>query len=200
MKKKFLFFIFLFSISRFYGQIALLDSVSLAVYQEYTSLEEALKNPEDVIKLTLKRNKFKAFPSELYQFKNLQYLDLTKNNIKELPDSIVTFKNLQYLILSKTNLQSLPNNIGELKNLKHLNANQNSIGRLPYSFGNLENLEVADLWSNELEYFPETMVKLKKLKLLDLRNILISKTVQEQIQMMIPNTLIQFSPPCNCGQ
>src|SRR5687767_9544193 len=107
------------------AQTELLDSVSLATWQEYTDLEEALKNPKNVIKLSLRKQKLKEFPKELYEFTNLQYLDLSRNKIKELPDSIVSFKNLQYLIVSRTGLERLPPNIGRMKNLKYLNVNQN---------------------------------------------------------------------------
>jgi Leucine-rich repeat (LRR) protein len=181
------------------AQSQLLDSITLANYQEYTDLTEALKNPETVIKLSLRKKKFKEFPKELYKFKNLQYLDLSKNSIKTLPDSIVNFTNLQFLAISKNGLETLPNNIGALKNLKFLNANQNELSRLPYSFGSLENIETADLWSNNLEYFPETLKDLKHLKNMDLRNILIPQNRQDELQSMLPNTTIFFSPPCKCS-
>jgi Leucine-rich repeat (LRR) protein len=181
------------------AQTELLDSLTLATYQEYTDLDEALKDPDQVIKLTLRKKKYKEFPKQLYKFKNLQYLDLSKNDIKELPDSLIIFKNLQYFIATKNGLESLPNNIGKLSNLKFLNVNQNEISRLPYSFGQLENLEIADLWSNNLEYFPETMKDLKNLRMMDLRNILIPQNHQDNIQSMLPNTLIHFSPPCKCS-
>lgn len=177
----------------------LLDSMSLALHTEYTSLEEALKNPHDIIKLNLRKQKLKQFPIEILELKNLQYLDISRNSIKELPDSIVNLKNLQYLIASRTGLERLPVNIGQLKNLRHLNVNQNEIEILPFSFGDLENLEVADLWSNNLDYFPESMVKLKNLKWMDLRNILIPQQHQDNIQNMLPNTIINFSPACNCA-
>jgi Leucine-rich repeat (LRR) protein len=101
--------------------------------------------------------------------------------------------------VSRTGLLRLPPNIGKLKNLKHLNVNQNEIEMLPYSFGELENLEMADLWSNNLDYFPESLINLKKLKVMDLRNILIPENHQSRIQGMLPETLIHFSPPCNCA-
>ncbi len=181
------------------AQHDLLDSVTLATYQEYTDLDEAMKNPADVVKLNLKRKKLKGFPKEVLEMKNLQYLDVSKNNIKELPDSIVTLNKLQYLLVSRTGLERLPVNIGRLKNLKHLNVNQNEISVLPYSIGDLENLEVADLWSNNLDYFPESMAKLKNLKWMDLRNILIPQEHQDNIQAMLPETVIHFSPPCQCS-
>jgi Leucine-rich repeat (LRR) protein len=193
-------FVILFPLSLL-GQASdeLLDSLTLATYQEYTNLDSALKNPNYVIKLTLRKKKYKKFPVEIFKLTHLQYLDISKNAIKELPDSIVSLKNLQYLIASKTGLKILPRNIGELKNLKHLNVNQNDISMLPQSFGKLENLEVADLWSNNLDYFPESLVGLTSLKLMDLRNILIPQEHQDRIQSMIPKARIEFSPPCRCS-
>src|SRR5688572_12687521 len=43
---------------------------------EYTSLEEALKEPEKVKRLSLKRKGLKEFPKDIYKFKNLVELDL----------------------------------------------------------------------------------------------------------------------------
>jgi Leucine-rich repeat (LRR) protein len=106
---------------------------------------------------------------------------------------------LQYLIVSKNSLEAIPNSIGQNKNLKYFNANQNEIARIPYSFGFLEELEYLDLWSNNLEYYPETLVNLKKLKSVDLRNILIPQDRQDELQAMLPNVLIYFSPPCRCS-
>lgn len=182
-----------------FSQEVLLDSLALSTYDEFTDLDSARRDPDKVVKLSLRKKKYKDFPMQILKFKNLQYLDLSKNSLKELPDSIIKLKNLQYLIVSKNSLEALPNTIGGLKNLKYLNVNQNEIGRLPYSFGNLENLEIADLWSNNLEYFPETLKKLNKLKAMDLRNILIPQIHQDNIQSMLPNTIIYFSPACKCS-
>ena len=92
MIKKTLIFFFFCIASTSFSQVPLLDSVTLSNYQEYTDLREALTEPDNVIKLSLRKKKYKSFPKEIYQFKNLQYLDLSKNDLKELPDSIVSFQ------------------------------------------------------------------------------------------------------------
>ncbi len=199
MKKIFFLILFYFSLTIVFSQISLLDSLTIKNYKEYNNINEALINPEKVIVLNLKRSKLSKFPSEIFLFKNLQFLDLSKNKIPKLPDSIYLLINLKYLILSKTGLTALPDSIGKLTNLRLLNANQNDIEKLPFSFGDLENLEVADLWSNELDYFPQSLCKLKKLKVMDLRHILIPLKNQIQIQKMLPNTKIHFSAPCQCS-
>lgn len=181
------------------AQTVLLDSVTLALYNEYTNLKEALEEPERVIKLSLRKQGLKEFPKEVLKLKNLQYLDLSKNKIDNLPDSIVQLKNLQVLIVSKNNLEALPNTIGGLSNLRYFKAGQNKIARIPYSFGDLQNLEYLDFWDNELDYFPESLNKLNQLEVMDLRNILISQENQNMIQALLPNTKIYFSPACQCA-
>ncbi len=192
-------FIIYFLLVNTISKAQLLDSVALDAVTPYLSLQEALENPNAVVKLVLRKQKLKEFPQEILKFKNLQYLDLTKNALKELPDSITTLKNLQFLAVSKNSLEKLPNNIGSLKNLKYLNFNQNNIARIPYSFGLLEKLEYADLWSNDLGEFPETMNQLKALKWMDLRNILIPQNIQDGLQNAVPNAKIEFSPACKCA-
>lgn len=181
------------------AQAGLLDSLTLASYEEYTDLKEASANADNVIKLVLRKKKFRDFPMEVFKFRNLQYLDVSKNIIKKLPDSLFKLKDLQVLIVSNTGLEALPNDIGKMKNLRHLNVNQNEIARIPYSFGDLSNLETLDMWSNELSYVPETIANLKKLRMMDLRNILIPQVEQDNIQSMLPETKIFFSPPCHCS-
>ena len=52
----------------------LLDSLTLDTMQGHVSIQEALKNPDTVIKLVLRKQHLKTFPLEILQFKNLQYL------------------------------------------------------------------------------------------------------------------------------
>lgn len=176
----------------------LLDSLALDSAFTFTTLQEALKNPDAVVKLELRKQKFKIFPKEIYQFKNLQYLDLSKNNIKSIPDSIEVLSNLQYLSFSKNVLIEVSPNIGKLLNLKYLNLNQNDIEVIPVQIGNLEKLEVLDLWSNNFSEYPSSMASLKSLKVLDLRNILINDERQNHIKRMLPKATIYMSPSCTC--
>ncbi len=195
---RFLFFIVFFTPLIFNGQ-SLLDSLELVTYQEYTDLNAAIEDKEKVVKLNLRKKKLKEFPMEILEMPNLQYLDISRNKIKEFPDSIVKLKKLQFLLANKVGLERLPQNFGDLHNLKYLDLSQNEISTLPYSFGKLIFLEYADFWDNNLDDFPSTMKDLLSLKKLDLRNILISKTKQESLQLQLPRTKIYFSPPCNCG-
>ncbi len=182
------------------AQTALLDSLTLDTLTAYTSITEAMKNPEQVIKLELRKAKLKAFPPEILQMKNLQYLDLSKNSIRELPHEIGELKNLQYLSVARNKLEDFPMELGELTNLYYLNANNNNLSSLPSSIGNLVNLKNMDLWSNYIETFPTEIKNLKYLQFLDLRIIVISDAEQNRLQGLLPSTKIEFSPYCKCQQ
>ena len=181
-----------------YGKSQLLDSVALAHAEEITNLDSALKNPDKVIKLVLRKKHLKKFPEEILKFKNLQYLDISKNSIKELPEGIGELTQLQFLACSKTGLEHLPREIGQLKNLRWINLNQNELVLLPPQFGDMEKLEVADLWSNNLSELPSTLGNLKNLKVLDLRNILFSDEQHRYFQELLPNATVYLSPSCKC--
>ena len=201
MKRKITLLITLFLFAfRIIAQTTLLDSLTLDTLTAFTSIEAAMKNPEQVIKLELRKNKLKVFPPEILKMVNLQYLDLSKNNIKELPPEIEVLKNLQYLSLSKNKLDYLPMTIGELTNLYYLNANQNDLYSLPSTIGNLTNLKNIDLWSNNIDKFPTEMQNLKYLQVLDLRVIIIPDAEQARLQALLPQTKIHFSPYCKCQQ
>lgn len=176
----------------------LLDSLTLDSLTGHTDLIEAMKNPDAVIKLVLRKNHLKSFPKEILKFKNLQYLDISKNSISELPDSIGTLSQLQYFACSKTGLKTLNGEIGKLTNLKFLNINQNDLSALPPQIGNLENLEILDAWSNNFDEYPASLKSLKSLRVLDLRNILISDETQLYILSLLPKCTVYMSPSCKC--
>lgn len=192
--------LFLFPFERMCAQKALLDSLTLDTVTAYTSLEDAMKDPEKVIKLELRKKKLKVFPMEIFKFPNLQYLDLSKNCIKEIPAEISQLKDLQYFAISKNSVEELPPQIGELSNLFYLNVNQNELTSIPSAIGKLTKLKNLDLWSNNIEKFPEELKNLKSLMVFDLRVILIPDAQQNAIQAMLPNTKVHFSPYCKCQQ
>lgn len=180
-----------------FGQI--LDSTELANTFSYTSIEEALKEPDKVIRLELRKMKLKEFPVEIFQFKNLQYLDISKNAIRYVHDSLHLIPNLQFFNASKNKIEQMPPTIGKLTQLKSLNWNNNELISIPYQIGNLSELQYLDLWSNNLSYFPESLSKLNQLRVMDLRSIMINAVQQERLHQLLPNTKIEMDRPCNCN-
>ena len=168
-------------------------------YKVYTSMAMALQNPDSVFILNLSKKKLSELPQEIKQLKNLQKLDISKNKLKELPAFIGSLAGLIELDASANNLEKIPAEIGYLKNLKRLNLNRNVIDSLPVEIGQLSNLEYLEMWDNELEYVPDAIKNLRNLKVLELRGILFEKEEQNNIQNLLPDTKIYFSPPCNCA-
>ncbi len=204
IKKKayliYLLYFFIFISPKLSAQYQLLDSLTLDTLRSFKSIGEAIKNPESVIKLELRRKKIKKFPPEIFNFPNLQYLDISKNDIEEIPAEIGQLKNLQYLAISRNGLEELPPEIGSLSNLFYLEINNNNLSSLPSEIGKLEKLKTLDLWSNDIDKFPTEIKNLKKLELLDLRVIMIPDIEQARVKSLLPKTKIFFSPFCKCAQ
>ncbi|MEO5569839.1 MAG: leucine-rich repeat domain-containing protein [Bacteroidia bacterium] len=178
----------------------ILEPEELQQVKTFFSLQEALLQPDSVIKLNLKGKKLKEIPAEIFTFHNLQVLILSKNKIKEIPADIGKLKSLQELDLSHNELTQIPSQIGELIHLVKLKLNQNEISSLPPETGNLINLEVLEMWNNELDTVPDEARNLRSLKVFELRGILFSDEEQKYIHSLLPQTKIYFSPSCACRQ
>jgi Leucine-rich repeat (LRR) protein len=176
-----------------------LDSLTLSQQPIFKGISSALSNPDSVFRLDLSKKKLKALPQDLLKFKNLQELKISRNGLKELPTWIGDFKNLQVLDASYNDLKELPVEIGKLENLTFLFLNRNVIETLPHEIGTLKNLEVLELWDNEIGVLPEELKNCKSLRKLELRGILFSASEQRQINDLLPETEVYFSPSCNCG-
>ncbi len=166
---------------------------------EYTSLEEAMKEPDKVRRLVLKNKKLKEIPAEIFLFKNLVELDLRGNKIKNIPAQIAALTKLRYLNLSRNDIDSIPAAFGDLKSLVYVELGQNAISYIAPQFKQLTSLEYLSLWENELTYFPACSNL--NIKELDLRSIIITASQRDQIKEALPEkTIIYFSPDCNCGK
>ncbi|MBL7994545.1 leucine-rich repeat domain-containing protein [bacterium] len=149
------------------AQEKLLDSAALSQQKTYTSLDEALKEPWKVYKLSLQFQHIETIPSQMGQLKNLQILDLSHNGISEVSDVIGQLQNLQIFDLSFQMSPSQPNYndviplpclyklspaIGKLRHLTHLYLQGHAV-------------TPADL----LHIVSKNIVMLKNLEILDLR-------------------------------
>lgn len=196
--KTYLFFLLI--ISSFIGKSQLLDSIANDTVKTYYSLEEALKQPDKVYKLELRKEKLTEFPKEIFLFKNLNSLNISKNKIPSLPKEIGTLTNLQYLDISLNDIDTLPNEIGNLIHLKELIINRIDITYLPTTIGNLNQLEYLDAWGTFIEYFPDEMKKMSSLKKLDIRVVNIYRDEKLRLKEMLPNTKIYYDKGCDCGK
>lgn len=141
----------------------------------FTSLDEAVKHPDSVINLVLKKQKIKVFPIEILNMKNIERLDLSRNSIKEIPAEIKNLKRLHYLNLAQNYLSSLPKELSELP------------------------LDTLILWDNQIREFDKSF-RNTNLRFLDLRAILMTRKEQEAIKQTFPNAKIKKDNACNCGR
>lgn len=176
----------------------MLDSAALSHERVYRNLGDAMVRPDSVFKLDLSRQKRKAVPEQVRQFRNLQVLKISRNSLTEIPDWIGELKCLQLLDLSYNKLTALPDSIGNCRELTFLGLNRNLIETLPPTIGRLRKLRVLEMWDNEVQSLPDEIRRLHSLEILELRGILFSEAEQEQIRSLLPDTDIYFSPSCNC--
>jgi hypothetical protein len=165
----------------------------------YTSLPEALADPENVYHLDLSKQKLNAFPAEILQLKNLRTLNLYKNKIDSVPSGISQLQNLTELNIGHNKLTVFNPAICQLLLLEKLVLNQNSIESLPADIKNLKNLRYLDMWDNDLWFFPDELAELSEtLKELDLQNIQFNADEQARVRALLPKTKINWPPACNC--
>ena len=166
----------------------------------YTSLTEALQEPEKVyrLKLTKLANR-DSLPEELFQLTELRELTVKGCRLCVLNQNIDKLTKLESLNLDKNKLLRLPESIGNLKNLKYLCISRNIIETLPNSISNLKQLAYIDAWDNPLYILPESIRSLQKtLQTLDLRQIPLTKSEYKAMQELLPNTEILFTDICEC--
>ncbi|MFT7230731.1 MAG: Leucine-rich repeat (LRR) protein, partial [Bacteroidia bacterium] len=68
--------------------------------KEFTSLSEALENPENVYRLNLSNQNVRFSDTIWSKFTNLKYLSLKNDHLKNIPAEIGNLKNLEVLDLS----------------------------------------------------------------------------------------------------
>ena len=153
---------------------------SVLIAQEdhvYKDLSSALKNPQQVYHLKLRRKSLTKFPQELSSFPNLKVLDLSKNKITTIPDSLAFLSNLIKLNLSKNQIEFIPESIYELTDLEEL-----------------------DLWDNFIEVLPRSLENLKNLNLIDIRGVALSHKKNTKYVSMLKGVNVLMSPPCDCQE
>jgi Leucine-rich repeat (LRR) protein len=170
-------------------------TVSYKIY----SLDEARKVDKDsVFGLQVRKKKLTEIPQEIFQYKNLRYLDVSKNKLKSISMEINQFIHLEEFNAGKNRLTICPIVICSIPTLKVLKLNDNPISNIPECIQYLTDLTVLDLFQTRIESFPVTMVELKNLKIVDVRGILYGPKFQEHWKLLMPQTFIDFDLPCNC--
>ncbi|KAG9265522.1 malignant fibrous histiocytoma-amplified sequence 1 [Astyanax mexicanus] len=117
--------------------------------------------------LILRRNKFAAVPSAVFQLSQLVELDLSHNCLKHFSEDIDLLKGLKKLCMSHNKIQYLPSQIGTLQCLEELDISFNELHDFPRSFSQLRRLRTLDVDHNKLQHFPPEVLALSDLEELD---------------------------------
>lgn len=139
----------------------------------FTNIEEALKNPEEVLRLDLSGQTIDFSLEALRQFKNIEYLSLRNDHLKEIPEEVFALDQLKILDLSGNDFDFLPREIAELKNLEELYLNDEERLDLKQSIDaliGLPNLRTLHLEGDQIAVFPENIFELKNLEYLYLND------------------------------
>ncbi|MDX2248746.1 MAG: leucine-rich repeat domain-containing protein [Bacteroidia bacterium] len=124
----------------------------------FYSIDEAMREPQKVFKLSLKNKNMKFLPAEISRFPNLQILNLSDNNLKTLPDELSELEHLQVLILHNNRLRELPASMRELENLTQLYLGRNKLVEVPVWVGGFSRLRTLDLSFNHLTTYEIELV------------------------------------------
>jgi Leucine-rich repeat (LRR) protein len=167
----------------------------------YTSLKEALQNPEQVYRLNLKLpRKCDSIPEEVFQLTNLQELRLTGCHLNIINRNIGKLQSLRFLHLNRNNLVRLPEEFTQLTHLVLLDISRNPLMELPESMGNMKSLEMIDAWDTQLFVLPESIAQLAEtLKVIDLRQVPLKDSEHVTMQQLLPQTSIPYSYYCDCN-
>lgn len=166
----------------------------------YTSLQEALKEPQNVYRLKLtKLDNRDSLPEELFSLTELRELTVKGCKLCVLNQNIDKLVKLESLNLDKNKLVRLPETIGNLQKLKFLCVSRNLMETFPESISKMTGLTYIDAWDNPLYILPESIKSLQKtLKTLDLRQIPLTKSEFKAMQELLPFTDILFTDICEC--
>jgi hypothetical protein len=107
----------------------------------YKSLDEALKNAENVIHLDLSGQGLTSLPKGFKNFKNMKSLDLSKNKLTSLP-SFAPFDILEKINLSDNPLSEFPIFIEVLGEERNVISENNSIGK--FSLSNKKAINITE--------------------------------------------------------
>ena len=165
--------------------LAQLDNEDFKVSREleklyaYTNFDEAYKNKDSVLRLSLKKYfsfeykhdqnivlPFDTLPDELYSFKNLRFLELPPQT-KFISKKISKLENLEGITLgsrmdAKEAFSALINN----KKLKYLKCN--GFKEIPPEIGKIISLIEIDLSYNDINILPKEFSNLTSLEILNL--------------------------------
>ena len=150
------------------------------------TLDEALKNKKDVVRLDASNRGLEKIPRGIYKMDRLSILDLSKNKLTEISPKVGTITFLKSLDLSSNQLRDLPFEIAYIFYLETLDLSANKLDSIPKALYSMKHLRSLDLSDNNIQTFDiASMAKLHTLDLSGNGLSQISKPASKLKQMRI---------------
>jgi Leucine-rich repeat (LRR) protein len=138
--------------------------------KEYTSIEEALPEKENVEFLNFYEQNITNLPERIGDFPRLRKLRVQGIKFEEFPNEIIALSKLEYLDMINCGIKELPQNFGDLVNIKKLYLSDNQLSALPESVSKLTGLKYINLDRNNFTEFPVSLSNHKTLRWLRLND------------------------------
>ncbi|TXH01212.1 MAG: leucine-rich repeat domain-containing protein [Candidatus Moraniibacteriota bacterium] len=131
------------------------------VCARFTSVDEALLNPNIACTLDLSNQNLTSIPSNIVQLPKLKELDASHNNIVIFPKSLTLMKELTNINLSDNEIEDIPSEIMNMSSLQSLTISNNKISSFPADEKTINNtsLVTIDLDGNPI---PTDQIKILK--------------------------------------
>lgn len=120
----------------------LLDWAKKNIIQEGTNFPKTKEELLRVKHVSIRWNRLKAIPKELFELEQIEILELNNNALEALPNELENLSNLKQLNLNINGLKTLPRGIEKLQKLNFLNIKNNK-------YLELSNEQIS--WLNELK-------------------------------------------------
>ena len=164
-------------------------------YIRYADLGQYERDSVRAIEIT--KQKWKEFPQELLEYKNLEHLIISKVPLAKL-DGLEKMTQLKSLKLDKIDLAYFPIEVTQLTNLTSLTLSRIEFSNIPKQIERLSNLEFLDLYGCVITSLPDEIENVTTLKRLDLSGVSLNAQEQKAIKEKLPNVKIRMDAPCNC--
>ncbi|MDP8228543.1 MAG: leucine-rich repeat domain-containing protein, partial [Candidatus Electryoneaceae bacterium] len=136
--------------------------------KEYTSIEEALPDKENVEFFNFYEQNITTIPENIGGFPSLHKLGVQGIKFAEFPSEIISLTGLDYLDMINCGIKKLPENFGDLINIKELYLSDNQLSELPESISKLNSFKYINLDRNKFTEIPAPLSNNKTLKWLRL--------------------------------
>lgn len=141
--------------------------------REINTIEEAIQNPEKVLRLNLSNQNIVLTNYDWSKFIHLEYLNLENDHLIEFPIGLTQLKSLKSINLSGNNFKKIPAEFSNLTNLEEIYLNNDQYLDFPKTLdilSKLPKLKTLHLENDNLKSLPEEIKAFKSLESLYLNN------------------------------